>query len=224
MRALYFPDLNSKIKSYNIEKRSSSFHHLSNVLRIRTNDQLLLLNGSGDSVLAQVIVSKCITLNLLGEVIKNKRNKLIHLYIGLTKPDSFKRVIQNSTECGVASINPVISEFSQRYKINYEKLHKISISSLEQSNNYHLPVLNEAINISNLKEDSNHSYILDCAVEKKPSIVNNGETNIFIGPEGGWSVKDIDIIENKYETSYLKLNLPILRSYNAVVASIGYLN
>ena len=210
-----------------IEVSNEKFHHLVNVLRVRENDEILLLNGKGKSGLSKVsrIEKKKIFLECIG--VKEHQNKnQISLLLGTPKKDAFEDILRRATEIGVDKIYFFASEFSQSKIKNLERIEKLLEGSMEQSNNPILPELIELKNIDEIVDISknyNQRILLSVmSTESKLSLKSSDSVLMAIGPEGGFSSSEESFFMNN---GFQQLNLPtpILRAITAVPVALGYL-
>ena len=102
-----------EIKNKNIEiKDTSLLHQWKNVLKFKNGEQLILSNKNED-ILAEI---KNLNKNLCElEVIKkyqnnNKVKRRVNLFLAILKKENFELAIQKSTELGIESITPIITE------------------------------------------------------------------------------------------------------------------
>ena len=95
-------------------------------------------------------------------------NKLsIHVAISPLKNISrFEWFVEKATELGISQITPIISRYSEKKKINTERLERIITSSIKQSNQFFIPKINPIIPFS--------SFVLNNDEEK---IMANLKTN-----------------------------------------------
>ncbi|HIE15290.1 MAG TPA: 16S rRNA (uracil(1498)-N(3))-methyltransferase, partial [Bacteroidales bacterium] len=128
----------------------------------------------------------------------------IQIAIAPTKGnDRFEWFIEKAVEIGVTDIYPFYSEFSERKRINLNRLNKIMISALKQSMRVFIPNImpiqsfKEIIALPELKHSI--SYIAHCKKDNLPLLKNKTlkhDTCIMIGPEGGFSTKEITMATN----------------------------
>ena len=177
--------------------------HLTKVLRRKKGDSIYVTNGKG--VLFKCIIVESNRNNSKLEIKKysifNDDFPKLKIAISLTKnTNRFEWFLEKSTEIGVSEITPIISENTERIKLNYERSYKLILSAMKQSLRYKLPILNlptgflDYISKSN---DSYDSYIATCLANKKhlfKDILNKGNNSkIIIGPEGGFTNNEIDL-------------------------------
>lgn len=221
MRAIYIENFDSN--SDPIIKGDSA-HHLIKVLRVKIGADLLILDGNGS--VSQVCIVQILKNELIFELIstkKEERKHLIDLAVGVTKKDALELILKISCELGINKIYLLETEFSQRIKINEDRLKKLMVSGIEQSNNPFLPVL-EVIPFNRF-DHSDYEQIYLCSTfseSDKEIKFSEGKKVIFIGPEGGFSEDEETMLKSKENISVIQLNTYILRSPTAVAATVGH--
>lgn len=209
-------------------------HYLRNVLRITVGRKIRLFNHQCQEVLAQItsVNKKNITIQIVKKIEPFSQSKLnISLIQSLSKGERMDYTIQKATELGVTTIQPITSEFCE-VKLNDKRLDKklkhwnnIAISACEQSFRVDIPTINKPITIADYSANSNIGLLLE--PEEKLTIQqvaknNWKELDIAIGPEGGWSQKDLELLKSSGLTG-IKFGQRILRTETmapAVMAAI----
>ena len=170
-------------------------HHLANVVRIKKGEEILILNGKGQRATAKVsnIEKDRIYIEIIESILMDHQNG-IHLAIGLPKKDAFEEVIRNATEIGISKIYYFKSQFSQQDFVFNERIKRVLISSLIQSNNPYFPDFEKLVDLNNLisifGQYSKVCYF--CSHSKIPSkselnLSERDKVLLIIGPEGGFS-------------------------------------
>lgn len=171
----------------------------------------------------------------------------VYLCASVIKKDNFEFIVEKATELGVTDIIPVIAERSEKKALNERRLKLIAIEASEQSGRGDVPTihpivgLKEAVGLLNSEEIRNSNIeILDNIKIRNPKLkmiafhtegeslhrsdlCNAGESEplvIFIGPEGGWSLDEIDMF-HKNEVVVRCLGPQILRTETAVIATLS---
>lgn len=200
-------------------------HHLQ-VVRIKLDEDILVLNGKGKRFCAKVvsITKKAVGLKVLKvESIKLKHQ--INLAIALPKKDAFEDILKFATELGINTIYPLTSEFSQYTYEPSERLERIIENALVQSNNLFLPRIAAQTELGDFLENDNGSLIyfssIPTVTEKK--IKDEGPMTVLIGPEAGFSSGEDERIRAYKNIKIIHLPTPILRAPTAVATSVGYL-
>ncbi len=224
MRAIYYPFVKSELAK-NIIVLGESAKHLQ-VVRIRPNDEVLVLNGNG--LKAHTIVGAIFKtqVELLVQKIEEELPKhSISLAIANPKKDAFEDILKMAVELGIKEIFPLRSEFSQYDYEASERFLRILESALVQSNNAFLTKIHPQRRLEDFLE-SNQSplyFFNSRPSDSTPIGKKNEEKVILIGPEGGFSNRETEIILSKPNVFSIHMPTPIQRAPTAVASSIGYL-
>lgn len=200
-------------------------HQMRSVLRFVGGEEVVLLDGSGVEFVGDVeMVSKKEILVRRKKVVraaKNLEDKIeVHLFVSIPKKDKFEWVLQKATEIGVSRITPVISERTEKNKLNMDRCDKIVQEAAEQSGRNDLPFLDEPIKLSvALKVAETTPLILEVGAPKidLQKIKSEKKVCVFIGPEGGWGDRDKELFE-KEKAEYISLGKNVLRAETASVS------
>lgn len=223
MRAIYLKaDL---IDCGTISLEGEFVHHL-NVVRLKTNEEILILNGLGRSALANVLsLTKKEIIVEIKKIEEHRRNHNIALAIALPKKDAFEDILRISTELGVTEIFPLLSDFSQYSYRPSERVDRLIESALIQSNNMFAPIIHPEQKLSEfLKNNSTPIvYFSSRPVASSLKTSSGNKCVVLIGPEGGFSSTEETEILDFTTVNQIHLPTPILRAPTAVATSIGYL-
>lgn len=222
MRAIYYP-FEKNLKSELISVKGEKLHHLLNVIRVKNGQEILLLNGKGARWKTRVveIKRKEVLLAPITEAEVIARKNRVDLAVGKVKREALELVLRQCCELMVDKVIIFESEFSQRYKLNSERLDKLLISGIEQSNHVFKPALLE----SNFDEIPFEDYeqILYFSPDRGEQIKEVGKALMLIGPEGGLSQREHDFVDGYSKTKIIHLDTAILRTPTAVACAVGYL-
>ncbi len=224
MRALYLcAEVFIENQSLNIE--GEAFHHLQ-VVRVKKDEEILLLNGTGSSALAKVIdVQKKIAVVSVKKVEQGKESHQFSLAIGVPKKDAFEDILKMATELGVRNIYPLTCEYSQFEFALTERVEKILESALIQSNNLYMPIIHPQTTLDQFLEKF-PGEILFLNSRQGFDTFKSTESNsacALIGPEGGFSSKEVQKLISMNNVKSIHLATPILRAPTATASAIGYL-
>jgi len=204
------------------------------VLRFRPGKKIILVNNNlGKEALAEILNfnDNLITVKIL-EVFESKKEyeKEVRLYIAILKKENFELVCQKTTEIGVKKIIPLITEHTVKLNFKKERILKIIKEAAEQSGRLIIPEFLEIQKfedaVSNLKNNCLNLFF-DPSGEKiknfEKEILNHKVINVFIGPEGGWSEKEINLVK---ENGFLIANLGdfTLRAETAAICSTFFIH
>jgi 16S rRNA (uracil1498-N3)-methyltransferase len=206
MQLFYNPNITNKTKQFSFNKEESK--HIVKVLRKNAGDQLHITNGKGWLFISEIIIAdvkKC-SVSIKAKTLQPKQNYNLHLAVAPTKMnDRYEWFLEKATEIGIDSITHIICDHSERKFIKQERFEKILQSAMKQSLQCYLPKLNQAISFKKFikQEFKGQSFIAHCEDTNKKSLKNEIQPKqnitILIGPEGDFSVKEIEMaIQNKF--------------------------
>lgn len=210
---------NSEIEIY--DKRI--VHQVRNVFRLGVGDKTIIFNGDGFDYECEII--KVGIKNLELQIINSKQNiipeKKVILFMSLIKKENFELVSEKATEIGVTKIVPIVSERTLLKKINKERIEKILVEASEQCGRGDVPefceIANLELSITNLNTEEILVADFD-GVSIKDLKTKNSKTNIFIGPEGGWSDEERKLFKEK-NIKIFSLGSTTLRAETAAIVS-----
>lgn len=198
MQLFYNPTINETQTSFVFDKEESK--HIIKVLRKKETDTLHVTNGLGFLFTTEITIAsdnKC-TVKIVSFEKQEAPKFHLHLVVAPTKMNErFEWFLEKASEIGMQEITPIICEHSERKVIKTDRFQKILESAMKQSLHYYLPKLNEPINFKDFvkTQKSGQLFIAHCEVSDKKSLKNELKTSedvtILIGPEGDFSVKEI---------------------------------
>ena len=195
--------------------------HISKSFRKNIGDSIRITNGLGCVCNAEIIEKgKKIKVKIKGVEKFEAPNLSIHVAISPLKNISrFEWFVEKATELGISQITPIVCEHSEKKKVNTERLERILISSLKQSNQFFKP----KINLINTFENfilNNKDQLLMANLKTSNKLCEKLFTKpnicLMIGPEGGFSDSEIDFAK-KQDIKEVTLGKSRLRSETAAI-------
>ncbi|WP_223548514.1 16S rRNA (uracil(1498)-N(3))-methyltransferase [Aestuariivivens sp. NBU2969] len=200
MQLFYNPNINEQTIEFTFDKEES--RHISKVLRKHVGNTLNITNGYGWLFTAEILIAdikKCVA-KIISKTLQEKRPYTLHLAVAPTKMnDRYEWFLEKATEIGINTITPIICDHSERKVVKKERFEKILQSAMKQSLNCYLPKLNEAIAFKDFVAQNFEGdlFIAHCEETERKSLKQqlsiNTHTTILIGPEGDFSVKEIEM-------------------------------
>ena len=227
MRAEYVCDLGDFALGDRVYLEHKAHRHLVHIARIRPGEELLLLDGRGLS--ARGVVESVAG----GEVVivlqaKESRTPLheIDVAMGLCKRDALDLSLRMAVELGVRKFTPLRTEFSQKHFIRPERVERILLSALKQSNAYFFPQVGEVMELAGLDFSVYREvfcFSLSGGGEVSPArSLDGGRGMVLIGPEGGLSEREEAMLASCERISFVRLPTNILRATTALAAAMGH--
>lgn len=179
--------------------------HALRVLRLKSGDEMMLMDGRGtyyraEVTLAATRICKYRILETLPQQPQWKGH--IHLAIAPTKMmDRMEWMVEKAVEIGVDDISFVNCKFSERKTIKTTRLEKIIVAAVKQSHKAWKPVLHDMCSFKNFmaRPLEGRRYIAHCYEEVERTnlfgelcrLPEDEDVNILVGPEGDFSIDEV---------------------------------
>lgn len=175
--------------------------HCARVLRLKTGDLITVTDGKG--MFYQAILTEAHPKRCRLRIVERREQKPLwrfHVHIAVApvkNTDRMEWFVEKATEIGINKITCLRCRYSERREINMQRLHKIAVSAMKQSQQAWLPDICTIVDfhalIASVQEDCR--MIGHCAGGERRRIgevYRTGESAlILIGPEGDFSADEI---------------------------------
>jgi len=174
-------------------------HQIIKVLKLKLGEKIELCNEKHISAMADIckIEKNSVFLKIEKIIQDTKKETEITLFCSILKKENFEMVVQKTTEIGISKIIPIITSRTIKTGLNLERLKKIAKEASEQSGRVIVPEISEPNEFANVIEIAKGENIL---FDKSGSNFTINDKlkpiNLFIGPEGGWTEREIEIAKN----------------------------
>ncbi|HEY4516164.1 MAG TPA: RsmE family RNA methyltransferase [Candidatus Paceibacterota bacterium] len=202
------------------------------VFRYKTGDRVILFDGSGMEFIGELkdLKKEEVKIEILEEregILPKKIGREIILCQSLIKKDKMEWVVEKATELGVSKIVPIISDRSEKKGFNIERARKIAVEASEQCGRADVPEIREVENLEASIKNYSSAVVFDSSGITKgdPWPEPSGQRSplvIFIGPEGGWTSKEIERFK-KEKMEIFSLGNLILRAETAAITALATL-
>lgn len=212
--------------------------HALRVLRIKSGDEINLMDGVGNFYRAEVTLAatkRC--LYEVKEVLPQQPawHGHVHLAIAPTKVmDRIEWMAEKATEIGFDELSFLNCKFSERKTMRTVRLDKIVISAVKQSHKAWKPIVNQMVSFKEFiaQPRKGRKFICHCYEEfekvdlmtelQKP-FDEDADVTVLVGPEGDFSVDEVKLaIANGYESA--SLGTSRLRTETAGLMSVAMAN
>ncbi|NLX66803.1 MAG: 16S rRNA (uracil(1498)-N(3))-methyltransferase [Bacteroidales bacterium] len=176
--------------------------HCVKVLRMREGDRLTVTDGKGffhECILLQANPKQCLV-SIQNSVEQQKGwGFTLHIAFAPTKQiDRNEWFVEKAVEIGIDMITPLLCHYSERKEIKTERLEKIAVSAMKQSQQAYLPMIGEMTTFNDIlncpfngRKLIAHCY--DLPKEPLAQLYQKGENAlILIGPEGDFSQAEVE--------------------------------
>lgn len=222
MKAAYLPS--GFTDNTNLTIEGDTFHHLVNVLRVRINDELILLDGKGLQGLGLVaqIGKRELTVKIKSTT-RAPESTNCDLLLFTPKKDALEMMLKSATELGVRKIYLFRGAFSQEKLPDGTRVDALLQSAMEQSNNPWKPEIIHCSELSDCPlEQFDQIHLMDIDPHATSSSKTSARSILVIGPEGGFSEDERKFLKSFKSTHVVSLPTPILRAPTAMMAGLGW--
>lgn len=206
-------------------------HHLRNVLHLRKGERIRLFDGNGKSAAGSILkISKDFVEIAVEEITTHRKKESGRVVIAasVAKGERFDWLIGKCTELGVDVIWPVLFErtVKQASAHSVERYRKLAFAAAKQCERVFLPVIKQPTAfpecISQIRKEFENISIFFGSVDQEAAsifeeIAAGKDYAAFVGPEGGLTVKEEEILKNLGATG-VRLTKTILRTETAAEA------
>ena len=212
--------------------------HALRVLRIKSGDEINLMDGVGNFYRAEVTLAatkRC--LYEVKEVLPQQPawHGHVHLAIAPTKVmDRIEWMAEKATEIGFDELSFLNCKLSERKTMRTVRLDKIVISAVKQSHKAWKPIVNQMVSFKDFiaQPRKGRTFICHCYEEfEKVDLMTelqkpydeDADVTVLVGPEGDFSVDEVKLaIANGYESA--SLGTSRLRTETAGLMSVAMAN
>lgn len=228
MWLFYSPDIKP-----DMELPQEEAGHCIRVLRMKEGDRICLTDGKGcfyDAVISAVSGKRCMV------HIENTKeqaplwNGRIHIAVAPTKlMERNEWFVEKAVEIGVDEITFLKTDHSEREVIKPERIEKIAVSAMKQSQKATLPVLNGMTPLRSFIEQGfdGDKYIAHCEPGSKvllqDALTPGHNSLVLIGPEGDFSPAEIEMAL-KAGFKPISLGPSRLRTETAALVAVHIMN
>jgi 16S rRNA (uracil1498-N3)-methyltransferase len=243
MHRFYLPSSECQRTTLTLTDREA--HHAAQVLRVRSGEPVVVLDGAGYEFFCEVqdVSKKTVSLAVKQKSFTPRLPYKITLLQAIPKGKLIELIIQKATELGVARIVPVLSERvitqldEESSADKLEKWRQTTIEAVKQCGQPWLPQIdmpltpndflerNEQFDLSliaSLQVDSRHprEYFDAFFAERKhkPQSIC-----IWVGPEGDFTLPEMEMIKHS-GVSPITLGRLVLRCETAAIYCLSVLN
>lgn len=202
-------------------------HYLISVMRVKDGDAVLLFDGLNGEWAAQPeqirkrdLVLRCVRQTRLLETVPD-----FWLCAAPIKKGRVDLVAEKACELGVARLVPVRTERSVVDKVNLDRLQSHLVEAAEQCGRTALPELATLVALPKLLENWPSERTLFFADEgggqplAAAFAANPGPAALLVGPEGGFTTQERELIRTLPAARAISLGPRILRAETAAIAA-----
>jgi 16S rRNA (uracil1498-N3)-methyltransferase len=207
-------------------------HQIRRVLRMRSGDRVIVCDGTGDEVIAEIRLEAkdAWALPVERRPGRSRPSRSVWLYSSALRGDRFTWLLQKVTEIGVAGVTPVLYAHTQPadYAARHTRHLSVMREAAEQSERTILPELAPPTAFADALAqcDPEREICLLLDENEPPHSLNTrlgragAVARLFVGPEGGLTDRERDSAVRKGLTP-VSMGSAIMRSETAGIVAVA---
>ncbi|MBK8455964.1 MAG: 16S rRNA (uracil(1498)-N(3))-methyltransferase [Phyllobacteriaceae bacterium] len=206
-------------------------HYLAHVLRLAAGAELLVFNGRDGEWLARIaaIAKKAVTLTLVETTRPQQPQPDLVFCFAPIKAGRLDWLVQRATEMGAGILQPVITQHAQVRDPGLERLRANVMEAAEQCGVLAVPEVRETVKLEKLLAGWDRDRRLIFADEDSstdnplPALraISATKLGILVGPEGGFSDDEREMLRALPFVTPIPLGPRILRADTAAIAALA---
>jgi 16S rRNA (uracil1498-N3)-methyltransferase len=224
----HVPDLATDL----VELPPEEAHHAVHVLRLKPGDEVGLLDGRGTRAQAELIEvgKKRVVASIRTRTADGpERAARIHMAVALTKQmERYEWFVEKAVEIGMDRLTPLFTSRTERSRTRMDRLHRVMVSAMKQSQRSWLPLLDEPMDLQQLTamDLPENRYFGWCEGEHAPLMnvhTSGRDAIVVIGPEGDLAPAEAALLR-EHGFKAVSLGSARLRTETAALAACTWLS
>ena len=214
-----------------LEKRKA--HYLLNVMRCAVGDRIAIFNGEDGEWEALLTEGAGLRASAECTALLSEQNELpdVWLLFAPLKKSQTDFAVEKATELGVERILPVTTDRTVTKRISIDRLEAVATEATEQCGGMAVPAIGQLRPLPAVLGDWPEERRLFACDELSRGIAKgfadhevSGPVAVLIGPEGGFTDGEREMLARLPGASRISLGERILRAETAVAASLALLH
>lgn len=217
-----------------LELDQSQANYLFSVLRLNEGAEVAVFNGvDGEWACRVRKTSKKAGFLVLGRLLREqtKAQDLWYIFAPI-KRARLDYMVQKAVELGVSRLTPVITQHTNVERVKLDRMNANAIEAAEQCEILSLPEIDKPVKLANLLDEWDKEIALVFCDEAKETggpiaqleSLRGRRVAVIIGPEGGFSSAERDLLRGCEFVTPLSLGPRIMRADTAAVAALSLVN
>ena len=199
-------------------------HYLLHVMRCTAGDLVRVFDGAAGEWTARIAAARKATAVLAVEAQTRVQDAEPDLWLAFAplKRDTTDLLVQKATELGVSALLPVFTERTSAARINLDRLCAIAVEAAEQSERLSVPEVRTPARLDALLAGWPAGRRLAAALERTaPAAFPQTAGGLLVGPEGGFSPHELELIRRSPFICPVSLGARVLRAETAAIVGLA---
>lgn len=228
MKNIFYASPSDFNDALTVEIQGQEALHISKVLRHRVGDIISVADGIGAHY--EVEITEISNKSVIGKITNKKSEDVpkfrkVMAFGVIKKRDRLEFAIEKAVELGASELCLFNADHSERSNINEERLFTQVISAFKQCGAFWLPKLRVLSSLDEVFEHYKDSAYLmaheEIEVYNQPKSLSAPQTVLLVGPEGGFSNREVALNKEK-KGEFVSLGPLRLRAETAVLAFLSH--
>lgn len=211
-----------------IEGTPAQAHYLGTVMRQGAGAPVRLFNGrDGEFAGAIAHLRRARLAFTVGAQTRPQLEEgVLWLVFSPLKRDATDLIVQKACELGATDLLPVFCTRTNAARINEVRLGAIAIEAAEQCERLSVPVIHPPVSLSEALDSWPQEDVLAAAIERAtglPPAQTVRARGLLVGPEGGFTPHELDVMRSRPFIQPVSLGPRILRAETAALAGLALL-
>ena len=210
-------------------------NYLLNVLRMKGGANVLAFNGRDGEWLCELAVEgrKSASLKTIRQTREQPAHARLHYLFAPLKHARLDYMVQKAVEMGASMLQPVLTQHTQASRVNIERMQANALEAAEQCGILAIPEIRDAMKLEPLLsqwdvigEPERRLVFCDESASDANVIgllepLRGKPLSVLIGPEGGFSMQEREMLRALPFVTAIPLGPRILRADTAAVAALA---
>jgi 16S rRNA (uracil1498-N3)-methyltransferase len=200
-------------------------HQMRSVLKLEPGEIIIIGDGSGSEAQCKILRYDRDAVIVDGMSIGRNANELpgrTTLYCAVLKADHFELAAQKATEVGISEIIPMITARTVKGSLRVDRVQKIVREAAEVAGRGLVPVVREPVELERILTEASRNdvnFFFDPSGSPFTGAAKSvRHAGIWIGPEGGWNERELELAEQVGMRTVSLGNL-VMRAETAVIVA-----
>lgn len=202
--------------------------YLAAVMRQGVGDEVALFNGRDGEWRARIetVGKRAVTLAGLAQTRPQATGPDLDLVIALVKRTRLETIVEKAAELGARRVRPVLTERTNADHTRVDRLQAIAVEASEQTGRLDVPTVADVAKLERMLADwepGRRLLFCDEAGDARPvleAVDTPGPWAILIGPEGGFSAREREMLRSLPFATAASLGPRILRADTAAISAL----
>jgi 16S rRNA (uracil1498-N3)-methyltransferase len=204
-----------------LELDSGEAHHLQ-VRRVESGERIRLLDGRGGVGVGVVSLNRKQARVEVVEAVQVERPSALALAVGGGDRDRFTWLVEKAAEIGVTDLIPLETERTANVgtrvrPTHIDKLQSRALEAIKQSGAAWAPAIHRPLSLPEVLAFAGLKLVAEQGSMPLARFDANEEITCLIGPEGGWTARETDLLA-EHGCTFVRLSPNVLRFETAALA------